>query len=105
MAKDGPGALAAARKQMPDLIVLDIMMPDMDGFDVGADDYLTKPFQADEFVAHVTAILRRRSGPSAAPPPAKHTWECPSKRRAFGLTQRVGKAIPRGAWNEREGIL
>lgn len=92
MAKDGPEALEAARAFQPDLIVLDIMMPDMDGFDVcrqlkedptlasipvifltalsdkedklrafelGADDYLTKPFQADEFVAHVNAVLRR----------------------------------------------
>ncbi len=106
MAKDGPGALEAARKHQPDLIVLDIMMPNMSGFDVcrqlkadpksakipiifltalsnkndklrafemGADDYLTKPFQADEFIAHITAILRRRSGPaaSAASQPAK----------------------------------
>ena len=91
MAKDGPGALEAAISYQPDLIVLDVMMPDMDGFDVlqqlkktpdlahipvifltalsnkedklraykmGAEDYLTKPFQADEFVAHVTAALR-----------------------------------------------
>ncbi len=92
MAKDGPSALEAARTHKPDLIVLDIMMPGMDGFDVcrqlkndpdlahipvifltalarkkdklrafeaGADDYLTKPFQTDEFVAHLTAVLRR----------------------------------------------
>ncbi len=92
MAKDGPSALEAVRTQKPDLIILDIMMPDMDGFEVcaaiksdpqlasipiifltalsskkdkmrafkmGADDYLAKPFQADEFMAHVTAVLRR----------------------------------------------
>ncbi len=91
MAKDGPSALEAAISHQPDLIVLDVMMPDMDGFDVleqlkqdpdlahipvifltalsnkedklrafkmGAEDYLIKPFQADEFVAHVTAALR-----------------------------------------------
>lgn len=91
MAKDGPSALNAARSEKPDLIVLDVMMPDMDGFDVlqrlkadpelahipviflttlsskedklrafklGAEDYLTKPFQADEFIAHVMAALR-----------------------------------------------
>jgi CheY-like chemotaxis protein len=92
LAKDGPGGLKAAQLYHPDLIVLDIMMPGMDGFevcqeirndaeinlipiifltgceakeykmrafDVGADDYLTKPFQADELTAHVTAVLRR----------------------------------------------
>ncbi len=99
MAKDGPSGLIAAHTHQPDLIVLDIMMPDMDGFDVcrelkedpvlaqipvifltalssksdkqrafemGASDYLTKPFQADEFVAHVTAVLRQneQSAPS-----------------------------------------
>lgn len=92
MAKDGPGALEAARIHKPDLIVLDIMMPDMDGFDVcrqlkkdpdlasipvlfltalsskedkqrafalGAADYVTKPFQADEFMAHITAVIQQ----------------------------------------------
>lgn len=95
MAKDGPGALEAARRQQPDLIVLDVVMPEMSGFDVleemkadptladipvifltslsdkkdklrafemGAEDYLTKPFQADEFIAHVTAALRSAGG-------------------------------------------
>ena len=100
MAKDGPGALEAAQAQKPDLIILDIMMPDMDGFEVcsalkgdpqlasipiifltaltskqdkmrafemGADDYLAKPFQADEFMAHVTAVLRRTGTAKKAP--------------------------------------
>ncbi|MCP4423667.1 MAG: response regulator [Chloroflexi bacterium] len=100
MAKDGPSALIAAREHKPDLIVLDIMMPGMDGFEVcqqikgdpelastpviflsalsskkdklrafemGADDYLIKPFQADEFRAHIMAVLRRSSdAPKAA---------------------------------------
>jgi pilus assembly protein CpaE len=99
MAKDGPGALQAARAEKPDLIVLDVMMPEMDGFDVlqrlkedpelapapvifltslsskkdklrafdlGAEDYLTKPFQADEFMAHVTAALRATGRLSSA---------------------------------------
>ncbi len=88
-AGDGPGGLEAARRLQPDLIVLDIMLPGMDGFEVcrilrqemnvpilmltarddeidrviglevGADDYITKPFSMREFLARVKAHLRR----------------------------------------------
>lgn len=91
-AKDGTAGLATAREFQPDIIVLDAMMPDVDGFtvcqeirsdpmlartpvifltalmtkkhklqafEVGADDYLVKPFQADELLAHISAVLRR----------------------------------------------
>jgi two-component system alkaline phosphatase synthesis response regulator PhoP len=88
-AMDGPTALKAARAFRPDLIVLDIMLPEMDGIEVlrrlrqetdvyvlmltakadetdkivglsvGADDYLTKPFSPRELVARIKAILRR----------------------------------------------
>ena len=89
-AADGESALEAAEKQKPALIVLDVMLPKVDGFDVcrrlrsagndvpiimltardedidkilglelGADDYLTKPFNPRELVARVKAILRR----------------------------------------------
>lgn len=88
-AMDGPSGLKAARAFKPDLIVLDIMLPGMDGIEllaqlrresnvyvimltakteetdkiiglsVGADDYLTKPFSPRELVARIKAALRR----------------------------------------------
>jgi len=91
-ANDGVTALAAARHERPDLIVLDLNLPGMDGLDVcralrresdvpiimltarveetdrliglelGADDYIVKPFSPRELVARVRAVLRRVRG-------------------------------------------
>jgi DNA-binding response OmpR family regulator len=89
---DGKAALDAVERQMPDLVVLDIMLPGIDGFEItrwlrdqsnvpiimltarrgeadriaglemGADDYVVKPFSPQELVSRVRAVLRRTMG-------------------------------------------
>ena len=99
-AYDGSTALHIIRRERPDLVVLDLMLPDQDGWDItrtiradpaladtpiimltarigdadkivglelGADDYITKPFNPREVVARVRAVLRRAIGGPAQP--------------------------------------
>lgn len=95
-AMDGPSGLKAARSFKPDIIILDVMLPDMDGIEllanlrrdsdvyvimltarteevdkivglsVGADDYLTKPFSPRELIARIKAALRRLQGATSS---------------------------------------
>ena len=95
-ASDGLSGLEAAEKQAPDLIILDIMLPNLDGYEVckrlrakgidipiimltaksqevdvvlglelGADDYVTKPFSIRQVLARIKAVLRRRKSKPA----------------------------------------
>ena len=93
--RDGINGLRAAQQQLPALVILDLMLPGMDGLEVcrqlrrsssvpililtarndevdkvvglelGADDYVTKPFSMRELMARVKAILRRKAAPPA----------------------------------------
>ena len=99
LAQDGPAALSVFREQRPDLVVLDLMLPGVDGLEVcrrmraesrdlpvvmltalgeeadrvlglelGADDYVTKPFSPRELVLRVQSVLRRAGGSAHGEP-------------------------------------
>jgi DNA-binding response OmpR family regulator len=138
-------ALALVLSARPDLIVLDLGLPDRDGYTVleqlrergiqtpvlilsarreeadkvrglqlGADDYVTKPFGAMELLARVAALLRRAApAPAPAPPPAPGRGELGDAelRSRYGLSQRqieVARLLADGCSNaevaERLGV-
>ncbi len=104
LAQTGPEALEAVREQEPDVVVLDLGLPGMDGIEVcrqirtfsdcyvlvvtartdevdrliglsvGADDYITKPFSVRELVARVQTVLRRPRTGTSRSTPEEPTW-------------------------------
>ncbi len=119
-AEDGHEGLRLFRSRKPDLIVLDLMLPGVDGLEVcrqvrrerdtpiimltargddidrivglelGADDYLTKPFNPRELLARVKAVLRRfNATPNQSPTGATHTERVTVADVTVDLTQRT----------------
>jgi two-component system OmpR family response regulator len=118
-AGDGREALAMAEAHVPDLVVLDVMLPDMDGLELAGrlrearhvpvlfltardavedkvaglalgDDYVTKPFSLEEVVARIHNVLRRSAGDR---PPGRYTVADLELDDAAHEVRRAGKAI------------
>jgi DNA-binding response OmpR family regulator len=118
VAYDGLEALKLARQRRPDLIVLDLLLPEVEGLDVcrilqaeskvpiimltaktteedkliglelGADDYVTKPFSPRELVARVRAVLRRVGQEAPEGPPEMHFADLVIDRRSHEVRVR-----------------
>src|SRR5258708_38512543 len=133
VAKDGADGLALHARERPDLVILDIMLPALDGFEVcrrirswsktpilmltargdeddriqglelGADDYLVKPFSPRELVSRVRAILRRMNGQEGGRAQRGQENQPPQERSSFSfpglsvdILSRRGKVMGRG---------
>jgi two-component system response regulator BaeR len=119
---DGREALASVRRAVPELIVLDIMLPGLDGLalcravrgfsdvpiimvtarvqeidrllglETGADDYICKPFSPRELVARIKAVLRRRQPPAPSADPP--TFEVDEAARRIRLRGQILELTP-----------
>ena len=115
-ARDGAEALAVAHREQPELILLDVMMPNLDGFEflkvyrkehnapiilltarlaeadkvrgleLGADDYVTKPFGMQELVARIRAVLRRAASGAAPADDVYRMGELALNRSTYSVT-------------------
>src|SRR5215207_8388839 len=107
LAGDGVRGLEEAHAFLPDLIVLDLGLPRVDGVDVGADDYLVKPFERQELLARMRALLRRRPPRGMAPLRVgdlmlnPDTHEVSRGDRKIDLTQREFELLEYLMRNER----
>lgn len=123
-AHDGQAALEVARRETPDMIILDLMLPRLDGFevcrilrretavpilmltareatvdkvralDLGADDYLTKPFDHLELLARLRALLRRVTKSAIADPDASFVLDDLTLNFATHEVRLKGEIIP-----------
>ena len=122
-AYDGEAGLAMAREKKPDLILLDVMLPEMDGFEVcrrvraqsdipiimltareeeadkvmglelGADDYITKPFSMRELMARVKANMRRTLSGEEREKPQTEAGDGLRISRSSGMVYKNGRAL------------